>query len=456
MQVLIIQPPTPSAVLLDQAGGRVAHISPPWPAACLLSFLRQRTRHTGRIFDARIRARWEQDLANNIATRDPVHLVAIHCRQHDADAIRAVVGAVRRISPELPIAGFGDIPTMEPSTFRQNFGMDYGIVGDPEPTLRHLLDNFVIAFRRQRIPALVQEGGDIATPLWVSDLKTLALPIWGDTSLSSYESPAFPGGTRVDFCISRGSGKTPIEEIARPGKAPLRIGPLDSYAEELQRSTHIGILEMHFADPPEVWDGGRLAGWLDRLERMQNAQDWSLRLLAMPIGHAFRERLVQQRCRRIEMLVPSTSSDLAARFGYEIPDHREMREMIDWFQRQNVTIDLIFWIGDPDEPREARRIFRFIKALRFCPFALETRPDLPARDPHALDIARDVRRRIALSPGRRIRNFFARAKNLRVTIDIEHRDLIARHRPAAQTHDGDEHFQSLEKSAPQTSNHWKT
>lgn len=457
MDVLIIQPPAPGPVLLDQTGGRVQHVSPPWQAHCLLSYLRQRTRHTGRVFDARVRRRWEHDLAGRLAEDPRPGLAAIVCGRHELIGIKTVVALLRRHCPDLPLVGIGELPTREPGHFLELTGMEYGILGDPEPTLRHLLDNFTIPFRRQRIAGLLQDGVTAAAPLWVADLKTLALPAWSDVSLGAYDSPAYPAGTRIDLCLSRGAGPHPIDALARPEGAPLRTGALDQLSDALQDCAHLGILDVHFADPPDFWDAGRLEAWLDRLERVRNTQDWSLRLLALPLGANFRARLAEQHCRRIELLVPSCHPVEAARLGYELPDPRDLLDMTAWFAEHGVQLDLVFWVGGPDEPRgEARRIMRFIRSLRFPPFALEARPDVPAYESRLADIARDVRRRIALSPGRRLRSLFTRIRSIRVTVDVEHRDLITRQRPSAQTRDGERKLQPLETDLPQNSNERKS
>lgn len=444
MEALIIQPPSPNPVLLDQAGGRVAHLTPPWEAMCLLSFLRQRTRHRARLLDTRVRRRWEDDLAADLAASTATDLVAIACGLHDLHPARRVAEAVRRSRPDVTMVGFGDLPTLNPAGFRDGTGIPIAIMGDPEPTLRHLLDNRASASRRQRIAAVDQEGLEGAVALWVNDLKTLALPAWSDISLSRYDSAAHPGGARVDLRLSRGAGPHPVDALTRPVGAPLRIGPMDQYAEALQACAHLGILGVHFADPPDVWDSGRLDEWLERLARLHNAQEWSLRLMALPLGESFRSRLVEQRCRRLELLVPSCHPEIAARLGYEQPDARAMQEMLAWCRQSNIQADFVFWVGGRDEPRgEARRINRFVRAMRFPPMALERRPDTPPDDQRLARVVRDVRRRVALSPARRIRDWLVRIKALRVSIDEEHRNLIIRprqlvpsdaaDRPAAET-----------------------
>ena len=456
MEVLVIQPPSPPTVILDQTGGRVGHLAPPWLPMCLLSFIRQRTRHTGRIFDARFRVNWEEQLEANLATKKHADMTAVFCGRHDADAVGRVVAVLRRVRPEMPLVGFGEMPVLNPPAFRAEAGVHFGLVGDPEPTLRHLLDNYAILFRRQRIAGLLQDGAENVAPIWASDLKTLALPEWSVVSLSNYDSPAYPNGMRVDLCLSRGAGRHPIDALVRPDGAPFRAGPMEQYSDALQAAAHLGIVEVHFSDPPDVWESGRLGEWLDRLERIHNPQDWSLRLLALPLGEEFRARLVEQRCRRIELLVPSCDPEQAALLGYEIPGTRALLEMQNWFQKHGIALDFVFWIGGSGEPRgEAQRIIRFVKSLRYCPFALEARPDVPPTEPRLHEIARDVKRSLTFSPMRRIRSLFSRIKTIRISIDEEHRDLVTQPRAAAQTSPGEQNFQALEKQDAPTSKDWK-
>lgn len=427
MEVLIIQPPTKTVVAFDQTDLRASHIAPPWDAMCLLGYLHGRSRHTGRIFDARKHVRWEAELERNLTTKTPaIEIAAIQCGRHDLSAVQNVVATLRRLQPGLPLVGFGELPTLSPTSFRTETGMDYGIVGDPEPVMRQLLDNFALPFRRKRIAGLLQEDSDAATPIWSGDLRTLACPDWNDvTSWAWYEGPCYPGGLRADVALTRGATAHPIDALLRPGGAPLRIWPFEQIAAALQECAHIGMLEVHFTDPPHVWDEGRLDAWLTRLTNLQNAQDWSLRLLAMPLDIDMRQRLVEQRCRRVELLIPSCDPRQAAHNGYEIPDHAQLTEMIRWFHSRDVLVDLIFWIGNPDEPRgEARRILDFLRNQRYGPFALEIHPRITAEEPRVASIVRSIRLGLTLSPIRRLRKLLSHFRQLRVTIDQEHREII--------------------------------
>lgn len=432
MDVLIIQPPATSTTLLDQAEARFSHRAPPWPPLCLLSFLRQRTRHKGRIFDARIQRRWEQELGRLLDGETSVHLVAIECARHEILAARATAAAVRRHRPDLSIVGFGDAPTIAPATFLEESGFEYGIVGDPEPTLRHLLDNFQIAFRRQRIPGLLQTGVGIAAPLWAGDLRTLSFAEWPDLHWADYESAAYPGGLRADLNFSRGSGGFPVASLVRPGGAPLRMWPHERLIEAMQTCTQLGITEVHFDDPPEVWDEGRLAEWLEKLERAQNSQNWSLRLLALPLEEQFCVRLAANHCRRLELLVPTCDERLAREYGYEMPDTAHLNEMIAWFKAQGTSCEVVFWIGSAAEPRgEATRVQQMLRQLDFPPFALEVHPLTAPYDENVLAIASSVRRSLAFSPTRRLRKLGAHLRRLRISIDEEHRA------PATQNKQGE-------------------
>ena len=78
-------------------------------------------------------------------------------------------------------------------------------LGDPEPTVRNLLDNVPDEFRRRRIPGLLfGDGPGEPVAQWVTDLRTLALPSWASVPWSTYESPGFRGGLCVELCLSRG------------------------------------------------------------------------------------------------------------------------------------------------------------------------------------------------------------------------------------------------------------
>jgi hypothetical protein len=403
-----------------------------------------------------VRRNWRDELASFLAANETLDLAVIQCGYHDEKAVSAVVETLKRRRPGLAIAGFGALPTLAPSNFRSRFGMDFGIIGDPEPTLRHLLDNYEVAFRRQRIPSLVQEGVDVAAPLWVADLKTLAMPAWNDVSFVDYDSGAYPGGSRVDVRMSRGSGGHPINTLIPTAGAPQCVSPMDRMADMLQDSVHQGITEVRFFDPPDVWDGDVLDEWLSRLERVKNVQDWSLRLLALPLTESFRLRLVQQRCRRIEMLVPSCNADIAAFFRYDPPGASELIETFEWFKEHGVLVDLVFWSGGPEEPRgESRRINRFIRALHYPAIAIESRPDVPPDNPRMLSTSRSVNRRFNLSAGRKIRSLFSRIKNVRITIDNEQRELIVKPRGIPQAITGETSFHSLETNAGGDSSDWK-
>ena len=223
MEVLIIQPPTPALTAFDQTGGRASHISPPWNALCLLGFLRGRTRHSGRLFDARHRAHWQDELADALVIPRPIEAAVIACDLRDETAVREVVNLLRKTFPQMPLIGFGESPTFSPQKFTAATGADYGLCGDPEPILRQLLDNIHVPFRRQRIASLVHAGSNGTSPLWTADLKTLALPNLADANFSAYETETYPHGLRFDMQVSRGCSENPVDALLRPGNAPLRL-----------------------------------------------------------------------------------------------------------------------------------------------------------------------------------------------------------------------------------------
>lgn len=423
MDVLIIQPPATSTVVLDQADGRARHVAPPWPSLCLLTYLRQRTRHTGRFFDARIHPRWEQEIGRTLEKAPSCDLVVMECARHELLAARAAAAAIRLVRPDIPMVGFGDAPTLQPATFLGASGFAFGIAGDPEPTLRHLLDNYHIAFRRQRIAGLIQPDAPPPAPLWVGDLRTLSFAEWTDLHWTNYESEAYPGGLRADISFSRGSGLNPVASLLRPGGAPLRIWPPERLIEALQICTQLGIHEVRFDDPPEAWDEGRLDEWLQRLERAQNSQDWSLRLFALPLEEDFCIRLAAQHGRRIELLVPTCDERLARDYGIELPDLGHLKEMMAWFRGRGVATDLVFWIGCAAEPRgEVARILRMLRHLDYPTFSLEAHPLTAPYDEAVRDMATEIRRALALSPTRRLRRLATRLRRLRIAIDEEHRE----------------------------------
>lgn len=425
MHVVVLQPPVPSPVLLDQAEGRLAHLAPPWDALALLGFLAARTRHGGSLFDARLRTGWREDLAERLVRADAADLVLLHIVRGGEESAREAAALIRSTKPHLPVVLFGSAIRGDPRALRERIGATGTLAGDPEPTVRSLLDNFDDDFRRRRIPGLCfEDGPDRAVPQFVPDLRTLALPAWASVPWSTYESPGFRGGLCAELALSRGFSGDPVDAADRATDAPLRIWPMDRLVDALQECAHLGMTEVRFLDPPGVWNVDRLQEWLFRLGRIRNAQDWSLRLLPEPVDEVLLARLIGHRCRRIEWLVPTTDPARLADLQFDI-DWKGAAATRRWLHAQGVQVDLVFRLGDPAEPAgEAARVLRLLKTLGGGAFGLELHPEARSDGRHraaAAATAREIRRRLTLNPAHRLLTLARRLRHWRAAGDEERR-----------------------------------
>ena len=428
MHIVVLQPPVAAPVLLDQAEGRLAHRAPPWDALALLGYLGGRSRHTGYLFDARLRREWREDLVERLKRRDAADLVLIHLARGGEDGAREAIAAAREAGPERPILLFGDAVTEAAESPARRLEVDAAVVGDPEPVVRALLDNYEDEFRRSRVSGVwMREAPTRPAAQWVSDLRMLSLPTWSSVPWSTYESPGYPGGLCIELALSRGFSGDPIDRADRLTAAPLRIWPMDRLVDALQECAHLGAREVRFLDPPGVWNAERLEEWLRRLGRIRNAQDWSLRLLPEPLHEDLLARVIGQRCRRIEWLVPSTDDGRLRSLGFE-PDWKGAAASRRWLRTQGVQVDLIFRTGDPDEPPgEAARMHALLRDLGAGAFGIELHPAArsnPVLREGAERTAREVKRRIALSPGHRLLALARRVRNWRSAYDRERRQPV--------------------------------
>lgn len=428
MHVMVLQSPVASPVLLDQADGRLAHRPPPWDTLALLGFLSGRTRHSGYLFDARLRREWREDLSDRLARPDAADLALLHVVPGGETGAGEAAALIRANNPNLPIVIFGGAVRPSPLALMNRIGATGAIVGDPEPTVRNLLDNFHDEFRRRRIPGLLFEDGP-GEPVaqWVGDLRNLALPAWASVPWSTYASPGFRGGLCVELSLSRGFSGDPVDRADRAVDSPLRIWPMDRLVDGLQECAHLGMTEVRFLDPPGVWNADRLEEWLQRLGRIRNAQDWSLRLMPEPVHEDLLARMIGHRCRRIEWLVPTTDPARLAALGFEV-DWEGAAAARHWLHSQGVQVDLVFRIGDPAElAGETGRVLTLLKTLGVGAFGLELHPAARSDDAQravALQTAREIKRRLSLSPGHRLVALTRRLRHWKSANDEERREPV--------------------------------
>jgi hypothetical protein len=338
----------PPILPLDAAGGATVHFSPAWDVICLRAFLLERTGHTCSLIDTRLFDTLPQAFADAVAeTPSGASAMAlIYTTTQHIGSAGDIVRYLQQHHPEMPVTLFGPHIASFPETLALLPGVDYGLCGDPEMKLRHLLDALDIPHRLRLVPGLIIPGEAIKAPQWATELRSLSLPDWPGIDWHPYRHDPLIRGAHIEARLSRGHPGTPAD-AAWPGAGePLRVWPLDRMARALQRCSGSGINEVFFADPPGFWSDQQLVRWIDQLRILRNTQEWSFQLIARDLPDTIISELSLHGCHRIEMIVPSLNPQHRRELGMTI-DEQQLKQLVIRLRNAGVDPQIIFWVEGP-------------------------------------------------------------------------------------------------------------
>lgn len=376
MNVLLIQPPDPPPAVPDEspANGQPRSFSPPWALLCLRSYLLEHTRYTCEFIDCRLLRDLEEGLVSLIRGTRHLVLAVVNTSSLGLGQAAAVLDIVKRNFPGLATAICGQHPSEFPEHGSSLPRADFSMAGDPEPILRNLLDHLDVPQRLSRVPGLACGEGQVPTPYWLDNLKSLSLPDWQGVLWPAYRRGPDSSHCQALVRLTRGHTRLPADRAFGNKSQPLREWPLDRLALTVQKAGSAGISEVLLVDPPGVWTPERLDSWCRALHRVRNTQPWGARFLPTLINLSTLDLMRIVNCRRIEFLFPSCDPGVLRNYGCVLTP----AEILDGMRQLNeagIEVHLHFWLNGPEEgPNEADRVSSLIRALEFPPYSLHPYP----------------------------------------------------------------------------------
>ncbi len=371
MYVVLIQPPVALANEV-QVAPREPPV-PPWDLICLHSYLLNRTRHQSIFFDARVHPAWRDALELQLPYDCQQVVFVVRARAFEWPAALRVLQAVAERAPQAMRVLCGPLATACPEACARRPEVDAVIAGDPELTLRTLLENRHSTSRLRTVPGLALNGGT-TTPVWTSDLTHLPAPAWERLPWREYTTFA-QGGLRALMRLSRGHPGQPADRAVGGVTEPLRLFELDRMATSFGKAAHLGVVETLVVDPPGLWTSDRLRAWCQALCDMRNTHPWSLQLLPHILSEEECALMLDAGCRRVELIIPSPRPAELSRYGV----HAELRTLhtaVRSMALSGLEVLLRGWVGGPGEGRTERADWlRLLGRLdyppvRFQPFPL--------------------------------------------------------------------------------------
>ncbi len=363
-------------VPIDAAGGFTVHFSPAWDLLCLRAFLLDRTGHTCSLIDARLHDTLEQafGLAEQERHPDEGVIAVIYTVTSQLGSVGEIIRYIRQHHPDIPIALFGPHVSAFPGSLALLPGVDFGLAGDPEIKLRHLLDSLDVPHRQRLVPGLILPGSPVKAAHWSPDLRGFSLPNWQTINWADYRHNPGVRGAHIEVRLSRGHTGTSADVAWPRAGEPLRAWPMDRMAQALQKCPGNGINEVFFADPPGFWTNDRLDAWIKSLKNLRNTQPWSLQIVARDVPQTIISELSLIGCHRIEIIIPTIDPHRQAELGMTMPDDL----LLDLVTRlRNVAVDpqLIFWVAGPwPVENEVELIAAKVKSLGRPSFAVYNFP----------------------------------------------------------------------------------
>lgn len=370
MFVLLVQPP----VLSNQETGlpRAEPPAPPWDLVCLHSYLQNRTGHRSLFFDARLHPDWRHALEQIMPADSRQLAVVVRARIFELPAALCVLRAVSGLAPEALRVLCGPVASARPDACAQWPELDAILAGDPEPSLRQLLDHRHAVGRLRQTAGLALRG-QTTDPFWWPDLHHVPAPAWDSLPWKTYTDYA-RGGVRALLRVSRGHPGQAADRALGGVEEPLRYWNFDRLAPSFGKCAHLGVVETLVMDPPGIWTVDRLRAWCESLLAARNTHPWSLQMLPRTISPAEAELLLEVGCRRLEIILPSPRADELARYGLA-GELRDLQTAVRSMADAGLEVLLRCWVGGPgDTHGETRAWLKLARGLRFPPMRFQVFP----------------------------------------------------------------------------------
>ena len=379
--IWLIQPHDPAYPVLpiDAAGGRTVRFAPAWDLLCLRTFIMDRTGHTCEMIDVRLFNTIPEAFREAERHRPPKSSVIaiIYAGPHHASAVIEIVEQLHAHDPDIPLMLTGPIMTTMPEVVHYVPHLAFGLRGDAETILRHVLDALDIPHRLKAIPGLIIPGEPLKPPHWLPNLKALSLPSWEDLDWVAYRTDPEARSVRVEARLSRGHPGTPSDAACPGSSEPLRVWPMTRMAQLLQTCPGHGIAEVFLSDPPGFWTDDRLDEWCRHLRALRSNQSWAFQTMMRDISEERLHECAIHGARRIEWVIPAVEQQHRAALGVTLSDD-ELKRMLQRCRAKGIDPVLIYWVEGPwSNDQEANAVVAHAQHMGFPALAVYPFPCYP-------------------------------------------------------------------------------
>lgn len=315
----------------------------------------------------------EDTIAHQVEMLDP-DVVILGARSVDAGRLSEAARISRSVSRDVSVVAFGPLATREPERVLENPSVDLAVIGEPELTLRDLLDTLIAGGDTRTVSGLAWRGAsgrtERSTPRpFAEDLDSLPEPAWELASLNApASSPAHEELPPLALpCAplqtSRGRpGGTPYDEIICGDR--IRVHSTDRLIQRM-RMLHERhhVREFHLLDDALGMDGDHLLALLDAV--VQSNLDVSLAVPHELCMDGVDERLLRRFRKaggyRVSFFLDTVSERILKRLGRDLDPERVLRG-IRMASGSGLITHCTTMLGFPGETPDERR--RTVEALR--------------------------------------------------------------------------------------------
>ena len=162
---------------------------PPMGIMYIASYLSEKTRHTVRLFDARLYKEPVKEFYKLMSSYRP-DIIGISALTLEADYLHTISHIAKSVDSHVKIVAGGPYPTSTPSKLIDDKNIDVGVVGEGEITFKELLEIYEQSGDLHTIKGIVFKSYDgiISTPSrpYIEMLDSLPNPAWDFIDLDAY------------------------------------------------------------------------------------------------------------------------------------------------------------------------------------------------------------------------------------------------------------------------------
>lgn len=357
VDLVLVDPPVTFSARL----GKLAKAGSFWPSLGL-GFLASVTREEGfsvKIIDANARSLFPRDLVKEILSDKP-RWVGISATTLTIATVGKIATALKKRSPStVVIVGGAHLTAVPNETLKRYPGIDIGVIGEGEETLKELLKALDRGGRLRKVKGLILRDGKNLTLTaprpFIQNLDELPLPAWDlffgfpdiyrpsvNTFLQLPAAHLFTsrGCTgRCTFCDRSIFGRFPRMHSAR------RVLEMTEYLVK-----NYGIREIQFYDDNFLLFPQRLEEICRGLKKKNPNLTWSCQARADMINQKNLKLLKKAGCWQIGLGIESGSEKILTLLK-KGESKEQLRIAIEWAASEGIEVKGFFILGNPGETK---------------------------------------------------------------------------------------------------------